>query len=39
MDEHVHRAITIGIRLRSVDVLTVQEDVRTATPTYLQAQR
>jgi hypothetical protein len=32
MDEHVHRAITIGLRLRDVDVLTVQEDGRTATP-------
>lgn len=26
MDEHVHRAITTGLRLRGVDVLTVQED-------------
>ncbi len=26
MDEHVHRAITSGLRLRDVDVLTVQED-------------
>ncbi len=26
MDEHVHRAITIGLRLRGVDVLTAQED-------------
>jgi predicted nuclease of predicted toxin-antitoxin system len=26
MDEHVPRAITIGLRLRGVDVLTVQED-------------
>lgn len=26
MDEHVRRAITIGLRLRGVDVLTVQED-------------
>jgi hypothetical protein len=26
MDEHVHRAITTGLRLRDVDVLTVQED-------------
>lgn len=29
MDEHVHRAITAGLRLRGVDVLTVQEDERT----------
>lgn len=26
MDEHVHRAITDGLRLRRVDVLTAQED-------------
>lgn len=26
MDVHVHRAITIGLRLREVDVLTAQED-------------
>lgn len=26
IDEHVPRAITIGLRLRGVDVLTVQED-------------
>jgi predicted nuclease of predicted toxin-antitoxin system len=26
MDVHVHRAITTGLRLRSVDVLTAQED-------------
>ena len=25
-DEHVHRAITSGLRLCGVDVLTVQED-------------
>jgi hypothetical protein len=28
MDEHVHRAITASLRLRGVDVLTVQEDRR-----------
>jgi hypothetical protein len=28
MDEHVHRAITTGLRLRGVDVLTAQEDGR-----------
>lgn len=28
MDEHVHRAITAGLRLRGVDVLTAQEDSR-----------
>ena len=32
MDEHVHRAITEGLRLRNVDVLTVQEDNRRNTP-------
>ena len=26
MDVHVHRAITTGLRLRSVDVITAQED-------------
>jgi Domain of unknown function (DUF5615) len=29
MDEHVHRSITIGLRLRQIDVITVQEDGRT----------
>lgn len=28
MDEHVHRAITMGLRMRGIDVLTVQEDER-----------
>lgn len=32
MDEHIRRAITIGLRLRGVDVLTVQEDGRAGTP-------
>ncbi len=26
MDEHVPKAITIGLRMRGIDVLTVQED-------------
>jgi predicted nuclease of predicted toxin-antitoxin system len=26
MDVHVHRAITMGLRIRGVDVLTAQED-------------
>lgn len=26
MDEHVPRAISVGLRLRGVDVLTAQED-------------
>lgn len=32
MDEHVSRAITIGLRIRGVDVLTAQEDGRRNTP-------
>jgi hypothetical protein len=32
MDEHVPRSITTGLRLRNVDVLTVQEDGRTGFP-------
>jgi Domain of unknown function (DUF5615) len=32
MDEHVHRAITEGLRRRDVDVLTAQEDDRRNTP-------
>lgn len=32
MDEHVHRAITVGLRLRGIDVLTVQEDDHRNTP-------
>lgn len=32
MDEHVHRAITAGLRLRGVDVLTAQEDGRSNIP-------
>jgi len=32
MDEHVRGAITIGLRSRNIDVLTVQEDQRRATP-------
>jgi predicted nuclease of predicted toxin-antitoxin system len=32
MDEHVHRAVTMGLRLRGVDVLTVQEDGYRNTP-------
>lgn len=26
MDEHIHKAVTNGLRIRGVDVLTVQED-------------
>ncbi len=32
MDEHVHRAITVALRLRGVDVVTAQEDGRRNTP-------
>ena len=32
MDEHVHRAITAGLRLRGVDVLTAQDDGRRHVP-------
>ncbi|MBD2297325.1 DUF5615 family PIN-like protein [Nostoc sp. FACHB-87] len=32
IDENVHRGITIGLRMRGVDVLTVQEDQRTGFP-------
>jgi predicted nuclease of predicted toxin-antitoxin system len=32
MDENVHRAITNGLRLRVLDVLTVQEDQRSGFP-------
>lgn len=39
MDEHIRRAITIGLRLRGVDVLTVQEDGRAGTPDPLLLDR
>ncbi len=32
MDENVPRQITVGLRLRGVDVLTVQEDGRAGLP-------
>lgn len=32
MDEQVPRQITAGLRLRGVDVLTIQEDHRVGTP-------
>jgi hypothetical protein len=31
MNEHVSNSITVGLRIRAVDVLTVQEDERRAT--------
>ncbi len=38
MDEHVPRAITMGLRLRQVDVLTTEEDGRrhVSDPVLLQ---
>lgn len=39
MDEHIHSAITIGLRLRDVDVLTVQEDHRTGASDLLILER
>jgi len=39
MDEHVHRAITAGLRWRGVDVLTAQEDDRRRTPDDLLLDR
>lgn len=32
LDEHVHRAIADGLRLRGVDVLTIQADGRRGLP-------
>ena len=32
MDENVPRAVTLGLRLRGVDVVTVQEDDRASHP-------
>jgi predicted nuclease of predicted toxin-antitoxin system len=32
VDEHVPRAVTIGLRLRGVDVMTIQEDARRGLP-------
>jgi hypothetical protein len=39
MDEHVPRAITMGLRLRGVNVLTAQEDGRQRTPDHLLLDR
>lgn len=39
MDENVHGAITTGLRLRGVDVLTVQEDDRAGLPDPLVLDR
>lgn len=39
MDVHVPRAITIGLRLRKIDVLTAQEDQRRTTPDPLLLDR
>jgi predicted nuclease of predicted toxin-antitoxin system len=32
MDEHIHKSVTIGLRQRGINVLTIQEDDRTGTP-------
>src|SRR5262245_6186350 len=39
MDEHVPAAITDGLRLREIDVLTAQEDGRRRTPDNLLIDR
>ena len=39
MDEHVRRAITNGLRLRGVDVLTVQEDNSAGSPDRMLLER
>jgi hypothetical protein len=39
MDEHIHNAITEGLRQRGVDVLTVQEDGRSGFPDVLLLDR
>ena len=39
MDEHVRRAITNGLRLRGVDVLTVQEDNNAGSPDRMLLER
>lgn len=39
MDEHVPRPITIGLRIRGVDVLTAQEDGRAGMDDALLLQR
>ena len=35
MDEHIHKAVTNGLRIRGVDVLTVQEDGLAGEPDLL----
>lgn len=39
MDEHVRKAITNSLKLRGIDVITVQEDNRTGTPDPLLLER
>ena len=39
MDVHVPRAITIGLRLRKIDILTAQEDQRRTAPDPLLLDR
>lgn len=35
MDEHIPKAITLGLRMRGVDVLTAQEDGKEGKPELL----
>jgi len=39
MDEHVRRAITNGLKLQGIDVITVQEDGRNGTPDSILLER
>ncbi len=39
MDEHVRRAITNGLKLRGIDIITVQEDGRNGTPDSILLER
>lgn len=39
MDEHVRRAITNGLKLRGIDVITVQEDGRNGTTDSILLER
>ncbi len=32
MDEHIPKAITLGLRMRGIDVLTAQEDGKEGNP-------
>jgi hypothetical protein len=39
MDEQIPKAITLGLRKRGIDVLTVQEDNRSSTPDIIVLDR